>query len=192
MICLSTAGVHCSDVMMVERHGVSWTLNRLFKAQIKKTSKLRVIGLCEGNSPVTGEFPAQRASNAEYVSIGWRNHELNPPPPTCVSGTKAGRYAHEKVIILFQLLYLELITLSETFSMFVSIYSQRLFRKRFLLGCIWHKSSTVIRILDNKLNLNLKYDLRYDIYIYSYSILYKMFARIILKVIKIPSSDLRG
>ena len=28
----------------------------------KKTSKLRDTGLCEGNSPVTGEFPAQRAS----------------------------------------------------------------------------------------------------------------------------------
>ena len=35
----------------------------------KKTSKLRVAGLCEGNSPVTGEFPAQRASNAENGSI---------------------------------------------------------------------------------------------------------------------------
>ena len=35
----------------------------------KKTSKLRVIGLCAGNSPVTGEFPAQMASNAENVSI---------------------------------------------------------------------------------------------------------------------------
>ena len=34
------------------------------QAQIKGTSKLRVTGLCEGNSPVTGEFPAQRASNA--------------------------------------------------------------------------------------------------------------------------------
>ena len=40
----------------------------------KKTSKLRVTGLCEGNSPVTGEFPAQRASNAENVSIWWRHH----------------------------------------------------------------------------------------------------------------------
>ena len=29
----------------------------------------RVTGLCAGNSPVTGEFPAQRASNAENVSI---------------------------------------------------------------------------------------------------------------------------
>ena len=40
----------------------------------KKTSKLRVTGLCVGNSPVTGEFPAQMASNAENVSIWWRHH----------------------------------------------------------------------------------------------------------------------
>ena len=31
-------------------------------------------GLCAGNSPVTGEFPAQRASNAENISIWWRHH----------------------------------------------------------------------------------------------------------------------
>ena len=35
-------------------------LNRLFRWRLKKTSKLRVTGLSEGNSPVTGEFPAQR------------------------------------------------------------------------------------------------------------------------------------
>ena len=40
-------------------------LSRLFRHWSKKTSKLRVTGLCEGNSPVTGEFPAQRASSAE-------------------------------------------------------------------------------------------------------------------------------
>ena len=44
-------------------------LNRLFRRRSKKTSKLRVTGFCEGNSPVAGEFPAQRASNAENVSI---------------------------------------------------------------------------------------------------------------------------
>ena len=43
-------------------------------ADKKKTSKLRVTGLCEGNSPVTDEFPAQKASNAENVSIWWRHH----------------------------------------------------------------------------------------------------------------------
>ena len=31
----------------------------------KKTSKPRVTDLCEWNSPVTGEFPAQSASNAK-------------------------------------------------------------------------------------------------------------------------------
>ena len=49
-------------------------LNRLFKAQLKGTSKLRVAGLCAVNSPGTGEFPAQMASNAENVSIWWRHH----------------------------------------------------------------------------------------------------------------------
>ena len=38
-----------------------------FRHRSRKTSKLRVTGLCEGNSPVTGEFPAQRASDAENV-----------------------------------------------------------------------------------------------------------------------------
>ena len=51
-------------------------LNRLFRRRSKKTSNIRVTGLCVGNSPVTGEFPAQMASNAENVSIGWRHHEL--------------------------------------------------------------------------------------------------------------------
>ena len=37
----------------------------------KKKSKLHVTGLCEGNSPVSSEFPAQRASNAKNVSIWW-------------------------------------------------------------------------------------------------------------------------
>ena len=49
-------------------------LNRLFRLRSQKTSKLRVTGLCEGNLPVTGEFPTQRASNAENVSIWWRHH----------------------------------------------------------------------------------------------------------------------
>ena len=34
-----------------------------------KISKLRVTGLCDGNPPVTGEFPTQWASNVENVSI---------------------------------------------------------------------------------------------------------------------------
>ena len=56
-------------------------LNRLFRRRSKKTSKLRVTGLCAGNSPVTGEFPAQVHSNGENVSIWWRHLEQH----TCQS-----------------------------------------------------------------------------------------------------------
>ena len=45
-------------------------------ADQKIPSKLRVTGLCVGNSPGTGEFPAQMASNAENVSIWWRHHVI--------------------------------------------------------------------------------------------------------------------
>ena len=43
-------------------------LKCLFRCRSKKTSKLRVTGLCE--------FPVQMASNAENVSIWWRHHVL--------------------------------------------------------------------------------------------------------------------
>ena len=51
-------------------------LNRLFRRRSKKASKLRVTGLCVGNSPGTGKFPAQMASNAENISIWWRHHVM--------------------------------------------------------------------------------------------------------------------
>ena len=52
-------------------------LNCLFRRRSKKTWKLRITGLCGGNSPGTGEFPAQMASNAENVSISWRHHGIS-------------------------------------------------------------------------------------------------------------------
>ena len=59
---------------ILNRRRLDFLLNRLFRRRSKKISKLRVTGLCEGNTPVTGEFPAQMASNAENVSIWWRHH----------------------------------------------------------------------------------------------------------------------
>ena len=67
---------------LIERDSVSnhqprdCLFNWLFSRRSKKTSKLRVTGLCAGNSPATGEFPAQMASNAENVSIWWRHHAI--------------------------------------------------------------------------------------------------------------------
>ena len=62
--------------------------NRLFRRISKKTSKLRFTGLCEGNSPVTGEFPTQRASNAENASIWWRHH----------AGANSLRFLHPQLL----------------------------------------------------------------------------------------------
>ena len=61
-------------------------LKRLFRRWSKKTSKLRVTGLCAGTSPVTGEFPAQRLSNAENVP-----HSMTYPSafPRTVSTVKS-------------------------------------------------------------------------------------------------------
>ena len=76
---------HCLALSWDILHHIPWNvlyqyrrcdclLQRLFRRRSKKTSKLRVTGVCEGNSPATGEFPAQRASNAEHVSIWLRHH----------------------------------------------------------------------------------------------------------------------
>ena len=65
-------------------------LNRLFSRIRKKTSKLCVTGLCVWNSPVTGEFPVQRASNAENGPIWWRHHAL-------FSTTKVDRRNHYRI-----------------------------------------------------------------------------------------------
>ena len=75
-----------------KRNGVSnlqcldCLLNRLFRRRSKKTSKIRVTGLCEGNPPVTGGFPSQRASNAENVSILWRHHAVTGDITRIVQG----------------------------------------------------------------------------------------------------------
>ena len=70
--------LHYSDALMStmasQITGVSIFTQPFVQAHIKETSKLRVTGLCERNSPVTGEFLTQRASNAENVSIWWRHH----------------------------------------------------------------------------------------------------------------------
>ena len=64
--------------------------SRLIRRRSKKSSNLRVTGLCGGNSPVTGEFPAQMACNAEYVPIWWRHHEYGKDELTSLTTHGAG------------------------------------------------------------------------------------------------------
>ena len=53
-------------------------LNCLLRGTPKKTSKLRVNGMCEKNPPVTSGLTSQRANNAVNVSIWWRHHGIWP------------------------------------------------------------------------------------------------------------------
>ena len=77
---LLAGSCHYNDVIMgtiasqIASLASIYLLSRLIRRRSKKTSKIRVNGLCAGNSPQTGEFPAQMASNAENVSIWWRHH----------------------------------------------------------------------------------------------------------------------
>ena len=68
-------------------------LNRLFRRRSKKTSEIRVTGLCAGNSPVTSEFPAQMASNAENVSIWWRHHVFGE---LCICNKRVRSIVHQR------------------------------------------------------------------------------------------------
>ena len=66
----------------------------------RKKSKLRVTGLCEGNSPVTGKFPTQRASNTENVSIWWLHHEnTHTQINIIVNGDQTGQHKWDTEIM---------------------------------------------------------------------------------------------
>ena len=69
--------LHYNDVIMsgmaVHFTGVSVVYSILCSCP-DQTSKLRISGLCEGNSPVTGERP----SKVKNISIGWRHHAPIP------------------------------------------------------------------------------------------------------------------
>ena len=59
------------DVVSIHRR-LDCLLNRLFMCTLRIISKLRVSGLFEENSPVTGEFSVSRARNTENGSMCWR------------------------------------------------------------------------------------------------------------------------
>ena len=72
-LCVSHRCHNECDGVSNHRH-LDCLLNCEFRRRSKNTSKLRVTGLYEGNSPVTCEVPAHRVSNAENVSI-WCRHQ---------------------------------------------------------------------------------------------------------------------
>ena len=88
---------HYSDIIMSmivsQITGVSIVCSTICS---KKTSKLCVTGLCEGNPPVIDGFPSQRASNMQNISIWWHHHIMPNNsvrigfPDNIVHGTNMG------------------------------------------------------------------------------------------------------
>ena len=83
-------------------HSQQCLLSRLFGRRAKKTSKLHVTGLCAGNSPINGEFPAQMASIAE--NILW------------TKSTKIAKRVHILIVTLYALSTMIYDNLSSTIS----------------------------------------------------------------------------
>ena len=69
----------CSDVIMGAMASQITSLMIVYSAVYsgadqRKYQSSASLAFVRGNSQVTGEFPAQRASDAENVSISWRHH----------------------------------------------------------------------------------------------------------------------
>ena len=73
------ARLHYDDVIMGTMASQITSLTIVYStvysgADQRKRQSSASLAFGRGNSPGTGEFPAQRASNAEKVSIWWRHH----------------------------------------------------------------------------------------------------------------------
>ena len=93
-----------NELAGVSNHQPHDCLLNLIQTLIKENIiALRHWPLC-GNSPGTGEFPAQMASNAENVSTWWRHHEKIPRPHhlnLCVTGYGFALFPYDFCRILF-------------------------------------------------------------------------------------------
>ena len=68
--------VHYNDVIMGAMASQITRFTIVYSTGYSDVDKKNT-AVCAGNSPVTGEFPAQMASNTENVSIWWRHYALN-------------------------------------------------------------------------------------------------------------------
>ena len=78
-------------------------LKRLFRRRSRKTSKLRVTGLCVGNSSVTGEIPTQKHGKSFLLmTLSCWDH-----PPSIINGhahthtLTYGRWCHTQATVGF-------------------------------------------------------------------------------------------
>ena len=94
-----------------------------FRHRLKKTSKLRVTSLCTENSPMSNDFPAQKTSNAENVSIWWRHHTIAYNTILCIDHCRRQRLMN--VTVYFYRWYQTIATIGQldnwTIALFLDI-----------------------------------------------------------------------
>ena len=119
-------------------------LKCLFRGRSKKTSKLRVTGLCAGNSLATSEFPARKASNVENVSIWWRHHEnfQNVREPILLKLLPVTLFWDTKSQIMFLSRY-TLYNYPLSSNYFVLLYTCTTIFHRCILSSVWLCMSSV-------------------------------------------------
>ena len=120
---------------------------RLYRRISKKTLKLRVIGLCEGNSTVTGKFPAQRDSNAENAFIWWRHHGLALRQPTVWRPSMSFTtfpLDDKNVRLSFQICAIVIVYLDKlTYQCLILITPIFNHSKIFSLPCLWRQNISI-------------------------------------------------
>ena len=86
------------------RQRLDCLLSCLFRCRSKQLWKLCVTGLCEGNPPVTGGFPSDRANNAEGIKLlliltpYYLETKLDIPPSSPWSKKKVSRWKCEDIV----------------------------------------------------------------------------------------------
>ena len=86
---------HCIDVIVSAMASQIISVSIIYSTVCsgvdqRKHQSSASLAFCARNSPVTGEFPAQRASNTENFSIWWRRHETNLLLQTFVNSLAPG------------------------------------------------------------------------------------------------------
>ena len=91
---MSNFYVHYNDVIMGAIASQITSLTIVYSSVHSDADQRKhqsVTGLCAGNSPGTGEFPAQMASYAKNFSIWWRHHVIEICKPINLSGAATGK-----------------------------------------------------------------------------------------------------
>ena len=115
---------------------------------------LRVTGFCAGNSPVTGIFPAQMASNAENVSIWWRHHDLahrDRMTYTCANSNSIQNFSLPLMYTPITRQHLRCVTEENHYT------AQNIFRSLASVGITWQASNSKSDISLTRCRRTLKF-----------------------------------